>query len=616
MKSDSRVITQKGERKKRRFDSRDMKDMAEFIMDEYGRRKRDREDLETHWNEIDRQIAMEPEKGDKMVEGRANKDAWMPEMELPNQAQTLEVLTADARRMILPRAGNFFSANAALTDEYLERVDFQSLVAGDELEVPSQINQDNANKLAEGIIRHWHRQYDFGKHLDLINAEAFRYGMGMARVRVVSKDILIGGAKGTSTKKFPALLPRSIRNTFPDPNTSSMMHEGFFMGGSTIYRHKVKYRDLVLAATRGSNDPDSMEGGWMPRFLENVKPDEREEVQIIEYEGDLTVPRKTVEAVYLKGAIATVVAWQSGKEAGQSIIRLRFRKNNFSTYIEFPYHFEDQESPYSTSPLMKGRPIQRATTDALNRLIAAAALNVQPPVQYDSDDINLASSGGPSLYPGANIASLGDVNPLEIGDPNAMFAIYSGLLQQYADVTGVNAPRLGAQTVSHTTAFAKDVELSRGQVRTVDYVSNVLSGPLHQLLHMEYVLGRENLTKERFFIPEYGGFVDIQKKHLPDEVSFELQGAGGPQEDLEKLQRKYQALQLAMQLDLQRIQMGQEPKIDGEAAILQILREGGWTDVDFITTSEGVAGGAPVPGGVDPTGQLPGISSAAPSAVA
>ncbi len=616
MKSDSRIISRTGERKKRRFDARDMRDIAEFIMDEFGRRKRQREGLESHWDEIDRQIAMEPEKGNKIVDGQADRDAWMPEMELPNQAQALEVLTADARRMILPDSGNFFIAHAALTDEYLSRVDFQSLVAGDETEVPSQINQDNADKLVQGIIGHWHRQYDFGKSIDLIDAEAFRYGMGMARVRVVSKDIVIGDAKGTSKRKFPALLPRSIRNTYPDPSASAMMHEGFFMGEATIYKHKVKYRDLILAATRGSSNPDSMEGGWMARFLTNVRPDDRGEVEIVEYEGDLVVPRKTVEAVYLKGAIATIVAWQAGKESGHTVIRLRFRKHNFSTYINFPYHYEDQESPYATSPLMKGRPIQKAGSDALNRMIAVAALNAQPPIGYDSDDSNLISSGGPQIYPGASWATLGEVKVHQIGDPAAMFAIYSGLLQQYADVTGINAPRLGAQTVSHTTAFAKDVELSRGESRTVDYVRNTLKGPLHQLLHMEYVLGRENMGAERFFIDEYGGFVDINKTHLPDEVAFDVHGAGGPQEEQARLQKKYQALQLAMQLDLQRIQTGLPPKIDGEAAILQILREGGWTDVDFITTSEGVAGGAPAGPEVGALGQLPGIASATPPSVA
>jgi hypothetical protein len=50
----------------------------------------------------------------------ANK-MWMAEMELPLQAQALEVLTADARRMMFPDSGPWFRAHAQVTDDYLSR---------------------------------------------------------------------------------------------------------------------------------------------------------------------------------------------------------------------------------------------------------------------------------------------------------------------------------------------------------------------------------------------------------------------------------------------------------------------------------------------------------------
>ena len=105
---------------------------------------------------------------------------------------------------------------------------------------------------------------------------------------------------------------------------------------------------------------------------------------------------------------------------------------------------------------MKGYPIQVAAVDALNSLFEAAAIKNRPPISYDKDDIEFTGSGGPRIFPSASWPTLGDIKVhTEIGDPAAMFAIYQGLLQQYADVTGTTAPRLGAQTVSHTTAFAK-----------------------------------------------------------------------------------------------------------------------------------------------------------------
>jgi hypothetical protein len=616
MKSDVRIVTKTGEKRHRRFDVRDLRQIATFIMDEYGKRKRLRRELEEHWNEVDRQVAMVPEKGDRMVGLERKMDAWMPEMELPLQAQTLEVLTADARRMILPDSGSFFTAHAALTDQYLDRVDFQSLISGDLAEVPSKINQDNADKLVQGCLNYWHRQYDFGKHLDLINAESFKYGTGVGRARLVTKDILINDARGTrkAKRKFPVLIPRSIRDTYLDESESSMMHEGFFLGPAVIYKQKIKYRDLVLAASRGSDNPDSMEGGWMPKFLKGITPDDDDEVTLVEWEGDLVVPRVTTDALVLPGAIVTVVAWD-GSDPGESVIRMRFRKHPFSTYIEFPYHYERQDSAYGTSPLLKGRPIQKAATDALNRLIAVGALNAEPPVGYDSDDITLAADGGPRIFPGAQWKTLSDITVHQIGDPIALFNIYAGFLQQYADVTGINAPRLGAQTVSHTTAFAKDVELARGQVRTVDYVRNTLKGPLHQWVNMAYVMGKEVMDNTRFYIDEYGGFVDIDKRHLPDDVTFEVHGSGGPQEEQEKAARRLQSLQMALQMDQLGVQLGREPTIDTSAAIEQVLREGGWTDIDVITRGDSVPPGNANGSPLGQTGAIPGVSSAAPALV-
>src|SRR5262245_26432833 len=184
--SDVREIEDGKERPKRRFDARDWDLIAENTADEYNSRKSRRSTLEKCWKDIDRQIAMEPETSFKYIikEGTRvidPKKAWMAEVELPLQAQALEVLTADARRLMFPDSGPWFRAHAEMTDEYLRAVDFQSLVLGDETEVPSQINQDNADKLVEGFMLSLFRQSaadnseDFYTRYDKINAEAFKY---------------------------------------------------------------------------------------------------------------------------------------------------------------------------------------------------------------------------------------------------------------------------------------------------------------------------------------------------------------------------------------------------------------------------------------------------------
>src|SRR3972149_5607245 len=153
---------------------------------------------------------------------------------------------------------------------------------------------------------------------------------------------------------------------------------------------------------------------------------------------------------------------------------------------------------------------------------------------------------------------------------------------QYADVTGVNAPRLGAQTVSHTTAYAKEAEMSRGVIRTVDYVRSTLKGPLAQWLYQAFEMGRKELKETTLYIAPYNGWVTINKDHLPDEVMFDVHGAGGPQEESQKTQKRLQALNLALSMDQLAIQTGRPPTVNLQGAIEQVLREGGWLDLDSV----------------------------------
>jgi len=595
-------------RRKRRFDARDWDTIAEYVCDEYHRRKTGRGDLEKHWDDIDRQLAMEPKntikkdpRTGKNIAGRE----WMSEMELPLQAQTLEVLTADSRRMLFPDSGPWYRPHAQTTDEYLQRVEFASLITGDQLEVPSKINQDNADKLVEGFGNHLRRQYDFFGNYDHINAEAFKYGTGIGRARLVSKTVQMRTARGvmSETARIPMLLPQSIRCTYLDDRAQHVMNEGLVLGPGIIKCGSAGYEDIVLAAVRGSDDPDSMEGGWMPRGIKGLQPDDKGNVTLLEYEGDLVVPRKTTTSLVIRGAIVTVCL---GTEGRKGVIRFRFRKTPYPSYVVHPYHVEDLASAYATSPLMKGRPIQIAATEALNRLMDSAMLKVAPPVGYERDDAVFAADGGPAIKPFAQWATTDEVKVYDKigGDLAPMLQVYLGLLQQYANMTGVNAPRLGAQTVSHTTAFAKEAEINRGVVRTVDYVRATGHGPVTQWLYMEYDMGRRSMTGEQsFYVDAYGGFVTAGKTHLPEKCAFEWFGSGGPAEEEQKRQRRLQSLQLAFQVDQLNIQAGGRPVLIGSPLPVEaILRQGGWEDIDAITGGEGSAGATAEPSGVAESG--------------
>lgn len=596
--ADAKQIDDEGEVKpKRRFDARDWDYIAEYVVGEYEKRKGLRRDRERCWDDIDRQIAMKPDTEYKYVMKQGTRVidpgmAWMSEVELPLQAQALEVLTADARRMLFPDSGSWFRAHGEMTDDYLRAVDFQSLIKGDETDVPSRINQDNVDKLCEGFLLHLFGQTDFQTRADRINAEAFKYGMGVGRARMESKSVFIHEARGVRKEKqrIPVLVPCSIKNLYLD-EPGSTMHSSQVLGEAHIARDYLKFENMKIAAAKGSTDPDDEDGGWMPANLNKIQPDDKGYVTILEMEGDIVLPRKTTRSMILPGCIVTVIIGgceTKGGNATRGVVRFRWRKHPFSSYVLFPYHYEGAEDAYPTSPLMKGRPVQMMATQAVNRLLDSAALKNAPPVSYDRTDQTFAVNGGPMIYPRA---LWGNSDPGSIkahvelgGDTSTMAAALTLAMNMYAELTGVLPGRLGAQTVSHTTAFAKDAEISRGAVRTVDYVRQVGQGAYTRWLDMAYRMGRETIGRGgiSFFIEAYGGFVEITKDKLPENAVFEWFGSGGPAEEAQKSARRMQSLQTAVQIDMMGAQMGKPPRVNLDGAIDQTLREGGWTDVDAV----------------------------------
>jgi hypothetical protein len=583
----------------KRISERDFDKIAEYIRDEKERRKKNRKDFDHAIKEIDRQVAMRPKTSHKMVwangqnTGRPDPNkSWMPEIELPLQAEAREIHVADVRSMIFPESGPWFTAHSALTDKYLERVDFTSIIAGDDNEVPTVIDQDNADKLVVGQLDHWHRQYDFKGHVDLINSEAISYGVGVGRARMVKKLVVAETAKGLVKRDqmIPVLIPRSIKETYLDDREHIAQHEGFMVGPVQIFCRKIQLDDLKRQV-KGNNDPNSEDGGWISKFINKLKPDDKGFVELIEADGDFLIPRSR-DSIHLPNAVVTIAAGRNEPK----IVRLRYRKEPFNSTIIFPYDREDIGSPYGTSPLRKGMPLQAAATELWQQMIMSAQLNNFPPVSFDKNDTYFISEGGPVIFPGAQWPTMGDVKTNPVGSMAEASVCYQNALMQYADVVGTHRSRLGAQTLSHTTAYAKNAELQRGAVRTVDYIRATLQGPMTQWLYMEYEMGRRNMTDNVIYIPGYRGFVDIGKDQLPDEVVFEAHGSGEPQEEQVKQQKKLQALSTAIQMDQISISQGNQPKLNIDKAIEEVLREGGWVDTDPFLSGGGEANIAqPVP---------------------
>lgn len=576
-----------------RIKSEDFSNIAESIIEELKRRKKNRDDLERHWAEVDRQVMMIPEKSHKMNANGTEipERRWMPEIELPLQAQTLEMLTSDSRRLKFPANRNWFKARAALTDDYLKRfADAGSVFPGERgQDSRTIINQDNADRVAEGIVAHWHGQYDFRSNVDMIDAEAFKYGAGVGRVRSVRRKIMGFEAKlGSREQTIPVYVPRTIKHVYLDDSANALMHEGVQLSPSQIQTKTVALADLVATANEGGTNPADQDGGYIFDQIKTLTADKHGNVELVELEGDMVI-EKSRETIIERDVIVTAAIGKS--RAGKNTFGLvRYQEGEgFSTYIVHKYHVEGPTNAYPTSPLIKGMPIAKVAAQAMNRLMEAAALKNAPPIGYSRDDPALMSSGGPVIEPYAQWETVEPINVYDEvgGDPATMFAVFTGLVQLYADVTGVTPPRLGAQTKSHTTAFAKDVELQQGAVRTVDYVRSSLEGPMTRLLELEYKMGfRDMKSRETIFIEAWNEFIVIGKNHLPDIVRFVGIGSGAPAEDAAQSQQRLNSAQFALQLDAAAQQLGSQPSIDVAALIRQVLSTGGWQDVDAITLEQ------------------------------
>lgn len=593
--------------------------IAEAIVEELKARKKRREDLEKHWDEIDRQLRMEPEKSHKLnSSGKVDPNrAWMPEVELPLQAQTLEMTTSDVRRMIFPPNRDFFVARAALTDQYFRK--FRS--AGSPFpgersqgDIRVEINQDNADVLAQAAVSHWHSQYDFRGHIDRINAQSISYGFGVGRLRKVRRRILGHDARlsGTKDQRIPVLIPRDARKVYLDDNAQSLMHEGYTLGPNIIQTRAMKLADLVAAAEAGGSDPKDEEGGYLLSEISKLSKRDDGTVELAELEGDLVIDRSS-ETIIIHDVVVTVAigASKGGKETAAFV---RYREGEeFSTYLIHHYHLEGPSFAYAASPLLKGMPIAKAAAQAMNRVIEAGLLKNSPPVGWDKNDPVLAAMGGPRIVP---YALWGSADPSAIkaftevgGDPSALWNIFNGLVNLYVDVTGVNAPRLGAQTKSHTTAFAKDAELTQGAIRTVDFVRSILEGPMTRLLQLEYRMGLSAMKgRQTIYVQDWDEFVSIKRDHLPDIVKFTAIGAGAPAEEEARTAKKLASVQFALQVDNVAVGLGRDPKLDHERLIEKVLNEGGWNATDVVNPSaQGAPEGAEAAPGMGVAAGAPGI---------
>ena len=86
---------------------------------------------------------------------------------------------------------------------------------------------------------------------------------------------------------------------------------------------------------------------------------------------------------------------------------------------------------------------------------------------------------------------------------------------------------------------------------------------------------------------------------------FPSHDQSGTAEENAKKQAKLAALQFAMQVDATDVQLGRPPELNTSNIKKQILREGGWTDIDILFNEEEAQSATS-------QGALPGVLSSEP----
>lgn len=582
----------------RELNARDWQFIAEWIVQEKDRRAQDRgrKDKERLWNEVDRQIAMQPRRqvprsGDK------SRD-WMPDMELPLQADAFEILIADARRLLFPPGADWYVPHALRTDEYLERTKDETLpVIGQSLSFADRtaFTQEVADLIVKAVIDHFHNLMEFRSNWERAIAEAIRYGTlagraVLARPQIVSREFR--GVVGRE-RRIPMFVPVPIRNFFPDDAPQYALFDGESLEPGHIRVFWQRAHDLANAAQAGD--------GWRKFSVDDLVTSKSEDarkkdVEVIEFEGDLIVPRSRGDDIDLRGVLVKVA-----RARKPLVVRFKERDLPFGSYIHEPYIHEDAMSPYGTSPLMKGAIIQDAATEAWSRTMQAAALNAEPAVEWDQNDGRLAAMGGPVIAPGEKIGvdTPGSTRTLEIGDPAALAGVAQALDMKFEDITKVKDPRRGEGPKSHTTATGNQIAESRGVLPTETFVERIAQGPMKTWLYMHWEMAKKAIASETVvFMQGRGldGFVQLERVHLPDRAEFEVMGARGEFDKNEKRRNWVTTIGLIAQTEPIAVQMGAPPSNWNEIR-KETYAQFGIVDSDRYLPGPGGQGGSAEPAG-------------------
>lgn len=531
--------------------------------------------FDRQWDEIERQIRLEA-KRPKPRDHDPRDYAWMSAIEPPGQANAREVLLADSTRLLFPNSGEWYTAHVEITEKWIEAFQGVTVIGPDGTEQDIEPDQETANIIVHGLIDHFHRAYDYRAKWDLMIGSALSHGTFAARALSVRRDVFTTDWRGTftETKTIPVLAPIPIRNYLLDDSAEFALHEGVELRPTPIRRYWQHERNLRRAAKQATKTD-----GWFKDVVRNLEApkgakEKKDHIELLEMEGDQFFTRTKTDDVYVPDVVVTVALGAGGPK----IVRWQDQKYPFGSYIHGVYQQEDMETPYGSSPLMKGQPLQEFLAEMINQTADSGILRVAPPITYDADDTDMIAKGGPVIQPWRQIASKNPdaIKAIQLGDPDALANLVILTIKMFEDQTGVNDPRRGGELKSHTTAFASDIGESRGVLRTSKFVNRLEMGPLRNWLYMLYEMGKDSLGDgQSIFINARGvvGYLKLTKSLLPKRVSFDVHGSLGVLSKRESAAMKSELLNLLAQIQPMVVQLAQSGAGEQAAGLVDLWVE-------------------------------------------
>lgn len=492
---------------------KDWKQVEGKINAEYDKRANDsfRKQHERIWKEVDRQVAMQPS---AVYRSEGGKTDWHSAIELGELSKAYEIIKADVMRVCFPNVRTWFESHV----EIPARLDPQS---GENI-APTQKEQTMYDGMLRALMAQQHIDFGLKSRFSLSVGEALAHGSFVTEVR--GEDaVLYSENGGVTSAHAPVWVPHSMWNCYPDPSPSVVGSNMFYSGSMIIKEYMPLYKLKKIAE-------EGIEQGWMPSQIKKIKKRQNknkdvdtEDVELRKYYGDCVIDKKGDPEIFLPNSKVIL--------ANGIIVFYAPNTLPFPNVIFNGYERQDVRDPYYTSPLIKLSPTHKLASTMANKLVDCIARHVEPGIVYDANDPAFVESGGPPMEPGMRVGTKyfgKGFQEMKVGDPNAVIAGLTLVMDQLRSGTSVDSIRAGSGDSGDKTATEIRNASSRSEVRVVDFVDK-LEFSLKSYLYMQHEINRREMGNYSFYNPEMDApdFMRATKEMLPENVHFDVVGARG-----------------------------------------------------------------------------------------